>query len=119
VAAVVIVEMEEAAEGGCSFLLGVIGPEVGPLLEQGAVEAFNFAVGLWPVGPSEAMIDVAQDFGEELASVAAAVVGEDLADGDAVLYEPGVGTAPEPCRGLFAFVDEDLGVGETAVVVDG
>jgi hypothetical protein len=34
-----------------SFGVCAVGAGVGPFLEQGAVESFGLAVGLWPVGP--------------------------------------------------------------------
>lgn len=46
--------------GVCSgaVLIAEIGFSVGPFLGQGAIEPFNFAVGLGPVGSDESMLDV-------------------------------------------------------------
>lgn len=46
-------------------------------------------------------------------------VGQHSFDGDPQLTEVGVGTSPEPCRGLLAFIGEDLGVGQPREVIDG
>ncbi len=45
-----VVAAQEAFQ--CSCALVVVGPAaaVGPFGEQGSVEPFGFAVGLWPVG---------------------------------------------------------------------
>jgi hypothetical protein len=68
-----VVEMEPFVQCGHPLVLGAVGPDVGPLLKQGAVEAFDFAVGLWPVGLCSSMNHGAEGVGEEPASVAAAV----------------------------------------------
>lgn len=59
-----------------------------------------------------------EGLGEELGLVAGTVVGQDPFDGDAVAGEKGVGTLPEGDRGVLAFVDQDLAVGEAGVVID-
>lgn len=51
VSAVVIVGVQPVGEGVAAFLFSVVGLYVCPFVEQGAVEAFGFAVGLGPVGP--------------------------------------------------------------------
>jgi hypothetical protein len=50
VAAVVIVGVQPGGEGGDAFGFGAVGGGVGPFVEQGAVEPFDFAVGLWLTG---------------------------------------------------------------------
>src|SRR5690606_5363043 len=64
-------------------------PGVGPFVEQGAVEAFDLAVGGGPVGPGSGVGDA--ELGATLApedgAVAVAVVGEDPLDRDALLGE--------------------------------
>jgi hypothetical protein len=50
VAAVVVVGVEPGAESLASFGVRAVGAGVGPFVGQGAVEAFDLAVGLWPVG---------------------------------------------------------------------
>jgi hypothetical protein len=47
---VVIVGVEPKQECLATLGLGAVGPGVGPLIEQGAVEAFDFSVGLRPIG---------------------------------------------------------------------
>ena len=50
-AAVVIVGVEPAGQGLAAFGFAGVGMGVGPFVKHGAVEAFDFPVGLWPVGP--------------------------------------------------------------------
>ena len=94
--------------------------DIGPLLEEGAVEALDLAVGLGVVGPCAAAAHAgaearARECG---ATVGGAVVGEHGAHGDAALSEPGTGPLPEGDRGDRALVGEDLAVGEAGVIVD-
>src|SRR5512132_4348383 len=46
----VIVEAQPAGEGAAALGVGAVQPGVGPLLQQGAVEALDLAVGLRAVG---------------------------------------------------------------------
>jgi hypothetical protein len=113
VAAMVIVVVEPVGEGGDAVGFGGVGVRVGPFVEQGPVEPLHLAVGLWPVGAGPFVADlVAERGGEQLGDVAAAVVGQDPADGDPAAGEVGVGAGPECGRGLFLLVGEDLAVGE-------
>jgi hypothetical protein len=84
--------------------------------------AVDLAIGLRAVGPG-ALVDDAglgQRGGEVPGAVARAVVGQDPLDaGDAGLGEERSGAAPEPGRGVLAFVVEQFGVGQPRVVVDG
>ncbi len=50
VAAVVVVGVEEVCQRVGPFPVRGVGLQVGPFVEQGAVEAFDLAVGLRPVG---------------------------------------------------------------------
>jgi hypothetical protein len=50
VAAVVVVGVVEVCQGFGAFGVRGVGPQVGPFVEEGAVEAFDLAVGLRPVG---------------------------------------------------------------------
>ena len=70
---------------------------VGPFVDQGAVESFDFAVGGGVVGLGAGVGD-AQFVASVLpcvAAVAVAVVGQDPFDCDAALGEPGHGTVQE------------------------
>jgi hypothetical protein len=49
----VIVEVDEVLVVVRSYAVGVPVADVGPFFEQDSVEAFDLAVGSWPVGPSE------------------------------------------------------------------
>jgi hypothetical protein len=92
---------------------------VGPAVEEGADEAFGFAVCLWPVGAGAQVADaegLARD-GVDGGAIGGAVVGEEALDGDAVAAVKGDGAVEEADRGCRLFVGEDLGVGEAAVVV--
>ena len=119
-AAVVVVGVEPGGESVASLGVGAVGVGVGPFVGQGAVEAFDFAVGLGPVGAGAFVGDVRAEGGGEVAgSVAGAVVGQDAGDGDCVVGEPGVGASPERGGGVAAFVGEQFGVGQPGVVVQG
>ena len=85
------------------------------------MKAFDFAVGLGPVGTAALVDDAAVGEGlvEQPAPIAEGVVGEDPFDDDAVGLEPGLGATPEGGGGGAGLVDQDLGVGEAAVVVEG
>jgi hypothetical protein len=76
-------------------LIGV-GPVsgVGPLAQGGLDEAFGFAVGLWRVRASAAVLEahLATSAAKLVGAIAAAVIGEQSTDGDAVASEE-VGTA--------------------------
>jgi hypothetical protein len=121
VPAVVIVAVEPAREGGGAGCLAAVDANVGPLLEQGAVTAFDLAVGLRPVGAGATLPDGGGEAGatEGGAAVGGAVVGEHGARGDAARREPGERPLPERDRGDGALVGEDLAVGEPGAVVDG
>ena len=57
---------------------------IGPFEREGAVETFDLAVGLGPVGAGELVNDVAEGSGEGHRPVAGSVIGYDTLDGDAV-----------------------------------
>ena len=120
-AAVMIVEVQPARKGGGASRLAAVDADVGPLLEQGAVEALDLAVGLGVVGPGAARPDASGQAGplEGVAAVARAVVGEHGPPADPVLVEPGSRPPPERDRGDRALVGQHLAVGEAGVVVDG
>lgn len=118
-----VVALDKAVKGGGA--LGVAGPGlgVGPVGEQGAVEAFGFAVGPGATGLDVAALDLQRgaDRGPVVAApVDLGVVGQDAADGDTVLgVEPAGGAVQEGGAGRGALVGVDLGVDDAAVVVDG
>src|SRR5689334_12537765 len=116
-----VVVPEPAVKGAGAFLAGAVDGAVGPAVEEGADEAFGFAVGLRPVGAGAEVVDaeLAAGDGVDRAAVGGAVVGQDPFDRDPVLLVVGAGAAQEGGGGGGAFVGEDLGVGEAAVVVDG
>ena len=70
----VIVMVEEVGEG----LVAGVESLVGPLVGEGLVESFDFAVGLWPVGSGEFVggVEAGEGVGEGLAfAVSPGVVG--------------------------------------------
>jgi len=93
--------------------------DVGPLFEQGSVEPFDLAVGLWSIWPGELVHDVAKGVVEDLGAVAPTVVGQNSFDDDAVQAGPGLGPFPERCCGFLLLVGEGFGIGHPAVAVDG
>src|SRR5699024_1860738 len=93
---------------------------VGPFVEHGAVVAFDFAVGLGPVGAGAFVLDLlTEGVFEGVGAVAGAVVGHHAFDGDPAGFEVGVGSGPEAGGGFFALIGQDLGVGQPGVVIDG
>jgi hypothetical protein len=90
-----------------------------PFVEQGADEAFGFAVCLWASDAGVAGCDVgvsAAFFPSALEAFA--VVGQDLFDGDAVVFVEGLAVVEEVEGVGGCFGGVDAAVGEAAVVVD-
>src|SRR2546421_11531321 len=88
--------------------LAAVRTDVGPLLEESAVEAFDLAVGSGSVGLAVLVDDLGlgQGLVEQDAAVAEVVVGDDALDDDAPGPEPGVGPAPERGGGAARLVGE-------------
>ena len=95
-----VVVPEPAVKCSGAFLARAVDGAVGPAVDQGADEAFCFAVCLWPVGAGSDVADaeLAASNGVYDAAVAGAVVGEDAFDGDAVSLLVG-GCAAEEAGG--------------------
>ena len=93
---------------------------VGPAVAHGAVEAFDLAVGLGPVGPGLLHGDAELVAGgvPVAGAVAASVVGQDSFDADTALGIPGHGPGQDAGRGLGGLVVVDFGVSDAGVVVD-
>jgi hypothetical protein len=103
-----IVEMQEVAEGFVAFEVRLVGSDVGPLLEHGAVEPLDLSVGLGSIGPGSSVFDLPERLGKGQAAIARAVVGEDFVDLDPVVGEPVDGSAPEGRSGFLPLVGQDL-----------
>ena len=84
-------------------------------------EAFRLAVGAGSVRTGEAVLDAELEAGgaEVSRAIAGAVVGEQAADGDAVLGIEGDGGAQEGDGGFALLVGQHAGEGKTGVIVDG
>src|SRR6476620_3045699 len=97
-----VVDVQPAGQGPGPGSLGGVDPNVGTLDEQGAVEPFDFAVGLGSVGPDPLVGDCVGGAGRGPlpGPVAGPVVGQDPLDGDAVAGEPGDRPGPERHRGV-------------------
>ena len=76
-----------------AFLRVEVMANVGPLAQSGLDEAFSLAVGAGNVGAGEAVLDAELKAGEAkvAGTIARTVVGEQAADGDAVLGVEGEG----------------------------
>ena len=88
---VVVVKEEEEA---CGALVGMgVGVSVGPFAEGGLDEALGLAVGLWSVGPCEAVLEAEGGDGgaHGVSAVAGAIVGVEALGGDAVLLKESEG----------------------------
>ena len=96
VAAVMIVGVQPDGKFGAAFGIADVEAGVGPFVGQGAVEAFNFPVGLRTMRSDAAMLDRSECISERVAQgVGLGVVGEDRFDGDAMLGEPALRPGPE------------------------
>jgi hypothetical protein len=95
-----VVVPEPAVKCVGAFCAGAVDGAVGPAVEEGADEAFGFAVGLRPVGAGAAVADAECLAGEGVdgGAVAGAVVGEDPLDLDAVALVVGERAAEEGDR---------------------
>src|SRR3984893_1309596 len=116
---VMVVAVEEVRKCSGAVAVAGVGPDVGPFVEQGAVEALYLSIGLRSVGPAVLMQDApfSQCGVEQSAAVAEAVVGEDSFDGDPLGVEPALSSLPEAGRGRAFLVGEDLGVRDAGVGV--
>jgi hypothetical protein len=84
-----------------------------PVFEEGADEAFGFAVGLWSADAGVAGCDrVVVAAGVPAVLEAFSVVGEDFLDFDAVLAVEALAVVEEGERGVCCLVGVDGGVGE-------
>jgi hypothetical protein len=94
---------------------------VGPLAQCGLNEAFGFAIGTGHVRTSEAVTDAEFKTGsaELTGAIAGTVVGEQAANGDAVLSIEGDGGTQKSDSGLALLIGEHAGEGEAGVIVDG
>jgi hypothetical protein len=96
------------------------GLRVGPLRKQGSDHPLGLAVGLGSVGPGPAMAktELVTSLGEGVASVAAAVVGQDPFDRDAVSAIETPGSTQEVRSRGRRLVGQLLDIGEPAEIVD-
>ena|SRR5579884_209646 len=107
------------------MLIAFLGVEVmanvGPLAQGSLNEAFGLAIGAGSVGTGEAVLDAELEAsGAEVAgAVAGAVVGEQAANGDAVLGIEGDGSTKEDDSSLALLVWKHAGKSEARVIVDG
>src|SRR5271170_177833 len=94
---------------------------VGPLAQGGLDEALGFAVGLRGVGASAVVFEahLAASATELMGAIAAAIIGEQGANGDAVASEEVHGMLEKSDGGVGLLVREDASEGQARVVVDG
>jgi len=116
-----VVMLEPRRELQIAFLRVEVVANVGPLAQGGLNEAFGLAVGARSVRTGEAVLDAELEAGgaEVAGAIAGAVVGEQAADGDAVLGVEGDGGAQEGDGGFGLLVGQHAGEGEAGVIVDG
>ena|ERR1035438_2973845 len=91
-----------------------------PFAQSGLDEAFGFAVGLRRVRASAAMFDahLQTRLAKQVGAIAAAVIGEQSADDDAVASEEVNRVPEEGDGGVSLLIGEDAGEGHARVVVD-
>mgnify|MGYP006979328955 CR=1 FL=1 len=84
------------------------------------MEAFDLAVGLWPVwtGAFGCDLECVQAVAPGVALVAGAVVGDDPLGVDTDRLVPGRSSSPEPGRSGGLLIGEDLRVRNAGAVVD-
>jgi hypothetical protein len=116
-----VVMFEPRRELLIAFLRVEVMANIGPLAQGGLDEAFRLAVGARSVGTGEAVLDTELEAGgaELVGAIAGTVVGEQAADGDAVLGVEGDGGAQEGDGGFALLVGQHAGEGEAGVIVDG
>src|SRR5438094_9875931 len=104
-----------------AFLRVEVMANVGPLAQSGLDEAFRLAVGAGSVRTGEAVLDAELEAGgaEVSRAIAGAVVGEQAADGDAVLGIEGDGGAQEGDGGFGLLVGQHAVEREAGVIVAG
>ena len=105
--AVIVVDVQPRRQGLSTALIGGIRADVGPFLEQGAVEALHIAVGLGMPGLREALHRTALQHGGlegEGTAVHPGVVGEDALDHDAMGGEKRCRPGPERTCGWSTFM---------------
>src|SRR5689334_7774353 len=112
-----VVAVEPGCKRGVAGVVGAVDADVGPFVEQSAVEPFNFAVPLRSPGWKPVMAGAGGFDGgaEGMGLVAGAVVGLDDFDVDAMDGEPAVSSLPEADGGAGLLVGEHLAVGDAAV----
>ena len=116
-----VVMLEPGREMPIAFLRIEVMAKVGRFAQSGLDEAFRLAVSAGSVGTGEAVRDAELEAGgtEVSGAIAGAVVGEQAANGDAVLGVEGYGGVQEGDGGLALLVGEHAGKGEAGVIVDG
>ena len=104
-----------------AFLRIGVMTNVSPFPQGGLNEAFGFAVGAVSVRTGEAVLDAELEAGgaEVPGAIVGAIVGEQAANGDAVLGVEGEGGAQEGDSGWGLLVGQHAGEGEAGVIVDG
>jgi len=91
--------------GGGSAVFTAVGGGVGPFLGQGAVEAFDFPVGLGPIGPGVAVLDVLSQGGvEQFGPITRPIVGHHRGHSDAGVSKKCLGALPETGCSVLAFI---------------
>ena len=64
VGSVVVVMMDPVLIGRGSSLVAGVGPRIGPFLREGAVEAFDLPIRLWPIRPRVPVLRIPECPGE-------------------------------------------------------
>src|SRR6185437_7329571 len=116
-----VVMLQPRGEMLIAFLGVEVVADVGPLAQGGLNKAFGLAVGAGGVRAGEAVLNAALEAGgAELAgAIAASVIGEQAANGDAVLGVEGDGSMQESDSGFGLLVGEHAGEGEAGVIING
>ncbi|GAA4932611.1 hypothetical protein GCM10023224_11020 [Streptomonospora halophila] len=98
---VIVGPVQKARVGGLAVLAAGVGPRIGPLPEQSAVEPLDLAVGLGPLGTGPARMDSQFAAGGLPGGlgIGPGVIGQHPLHRHAVAGEPGDGPAQEPGTG--------------------
>src|ERR1039458_9895701 len=115
-----VVVIEPSVKRGGALGARAVDRAVGPATQEGADEAFGFAVGLGSVGAGAEVADPEGAAGGSVdrGAVGAAVIGQDPLDGDAVAGVEGDSTSEKADDGASALIGQDFGVGQAGAVID-
>lgn len=115
-----VIAVEPVIKRGGPSRLRAVDADIGPLVEEGAIEALHLPIRARRIGPCATMPypEFGTGTGEKAAAVCRAIVGEDSLGPDTPIREPGHRTLPEGDCSHSAFIGKHLAIGEAGMVID-